>query len=1396
VGQEVNSLSDAKLKTSDASAFTNATNGGQVIVNNYISTGSANPNNARVPVADVARLLGKSAGEVANDFAVDPVNGTISMQMFQAEAQKNPELSGYLGQFSSLLGSSVASKIDTPAYTNYKVKLPNGKTLALSDVLSLQDLNGQTDACLLDNSFIQGRVSYAGQLDRDIYLGFDRSSTTANSNQHLTSSNTLAALSLNGGSSIVVPLRYQRMLQAVKTILTVDTFMNLAETGIMWAQRVKVQDVLDDEMDYREQLDSLTNKGANLMYTSERVVNDPYTGPVYQMLTASREVSPAQPLAALNSVDSVLKPLKDQANALKSAGKAVPADLQSQIDIFQKERDTVYSLLTSNNDVKNKLLNIPDVTRKNSYNIIDMWKDESNVGDPLRNANNLFFDPKLNLESSLKDVVYKNEQQLESAFGMQDANAKKLITITREINKIDDNRVDIVAKKSERSTIDKVFNFLQSKVMNNFVMGYLWLGAGRFSLSMARGFTLQSNGKLLADNYLQVMANRNDVLKEFRDSTNWALGGSILEQVSSILGSGAPREVFGVGPMILINSPYETPTEKTGAGSTTSLQYTGISWQVTSSWSGKSDATLFEDIRDDPRYARMPVYVSNMTLGTNLNKDNLGDEYYASLLILAPIFAWKLMRTPSEAFIPISRVLLLDLYISNLVDPVTFSPNEACKDEVVRNYITYYAAATAASQVSNAMQMGFTMKWHTKLSFLKDFFDKARIPYGTASFPLNDQVAGLWHAVSYISPFDMLKAYYAEEGFRYTQTCKDTGYSIVAYQELSKKPKNSLSALAQKLNPLQSSNIVGNLSFGSALKGVGNALTTDAMTEIINTRMTMDSQAGMVRPSELYYLHLDGASEVSWGIYSALDKGGCFRKCEDGATMAVCQTDSGTYIIDKKTGAKTQISDRDRALMSTLMQDIAKTLIPNTLVSAQLACGADSVILQAGTDAHMKGTSGCATTECLMTQLAALSGLPMSGNDISSVMGDVSAVKTSNGLALFEKGKPIRFIYTSGTTTKTKKVSVLGPGFYEIDGIAVNENDTQVSESDRQAGYLTETTSKVGTEVSSPSIGAQDAVDSGTMTSADAFDSALLSIKGDASVTLSGFTSGTDYGAEDAGTLESVIFKRGRIEYDKANNRLVAALYILGEADFAKSVDGVMVTATKNVNENGTNNAIRIEKLTAKPGMEDQVNELNKALQQVQGSGGMQMLETADHIYYFTKNAAGEDVLKLCDKKTSTCKEYRITGAISSDGSTITVPTEKGDFRLSFGTNSATGFPEINVSGPDGFKEIATLLAARGQNGIFVFDPYTGLAKILNGQDLSLSGDFASKGMSFYGTSDGTRGIAGSNYVGLARSSGTGASSSSSPLSIPSVPFDNLPVAALMLLSLLGVVVAVRAYGQ
>ena len=99
--------------------------------------------------------------------------------------------------------------------------------------------------------------------------------------------------------------------------------------------------------------------------------------------------------------------------------------------------------------------------------------------------------------------------------------------------------------------------------------------------------------------------------------------------------------------------------------------------------------------------------------------------------------------------------------------------------------------------------------------------------------------------------------------------------------------------------------MLGNLSIGKTLQGVGDELDKESMKEIINLRTLMEDQSGMVTPTNLYYLHLDGATQEWWGVFDQLEKGGCFRKCIDGNYTAICMTENGVEMIDKRTGEGT-----------------------------------------------------------------------------------------------------------------------------------------------------------------------------------------------------------------------------------------------------------------------------------------------------------------------------------------------------------------------------------------------------------------------------------------------------------------------------------------------------------
>jgi hypothetical protein len=1376
---EINALQKQQLLKNDASAFTGQTKNGQVVVNVFADE---DDENKRVMVKDAAGPLGMSAEELADLFAVDPQNGSISMRMYQAAMDREPSLLEKFPIFKDL-AKSVMPTPEPPAYQNMKIKLPNGKTFPLKELLSYSDLNTGGDSCMLDNSLIRGRVSYMGQLDRDLFVGFDRSSTTLKSNQHLTSANTFAAMTLNDGGSVIVPLRLERYMGAVKGIMLFDTIANMIEVGYMFNEKTSAADAIEDkghlkeEVIERSQVRDPYSRNA-LLSASE---GNPVTSGIIADLTSPKPVDWNSMLGKFNNLDAQIR--QDAADLAaynaQLAGLPIGTDFLTRQAYIQKIGEF------------NKRLDIASAQRQTIADIIN----KNNPGHVGVLTPRVAFNPPVaplappagiagTAGDFRKDILYY-EDQIGANFGLTGDHMRD-INMQREINELELEKKEKYDKElpSRSKKIGRVMDYLEGKLVVNFYMGMLWLGTGRFVPSLANGLVLSSNGKRASENYLKVYINNYGVLSTFRKASKWALSGFALELVSSWLKSGIPKEVYGVGPMFFINIP-DASHAADSSSSTTSVSYTGMGWNVATSWGGKSDSTLFEDVSDNGKYARMPLFINNMTVGAALNKRDLGANYYEALMVLAPILSWKVVaKSVDRAFVPISRLIITDLYVQYFIDPLSYDDQESCRDDVVRNKVYWYASLTAAGHLTNFINMAIPFNGMKTFKIISIF--------GDTTTKLGKFAKAVQTITTTIDPIEHAKMSIVEDGFAYVSTCKDTSYTVVGYQPLDKKPANGIAQLASKLKPLSASNVLGNLSFGSALAGVGSSLETDAMTEIVNLRATMEEQQGMVRPSKLYYLHLDGANEISWGIYSALEKGGCFRKCFDSADSAICLTQNGTIKYDKKTGKETKLTGADNSLLYWLDQPTGRVMVPDTLISAPLTCGSGSTILQADYKAHLKAVLGCATTECIVTQLVSLSRKPVSGGDLTTVLGEVTAIKTSQGQALFSPGKPVRFVFTTGSEKYTKTISPLGPGFFEIDGVPRNENDTGIPEEDLQKGTFTETRSRVGTEIQSPSPETLEAVDKKQITERDAYDSARVNIKGDGSVTVSGYIDGVNFDEKDVGTLEAVTMENGRMEYDPAQNRLVVALQTLGEAKFANSIDEIVATAEENVDEDGNplGQAIGLG-VTAKPGMEDAAKDLSDALKQVQGDGGFQMFETANKTYFFTKNEVGEDILRVCDRITGTCTDYKITGKVTSDGKTVTVPTDKGDFRFQFYPNPTTGFPTIDVSGPDGYRDIATLLAARGQNGIFVFDPTTGLAKILNGQDLMLNDAFR-KGLTFLGSSDGTKGIAGPDYLGYPYGYGEGAAGGYNPLALPSVPNDDFPAAALMLSGLLAAVLLVR----
>ncbi|MFA6048853.1 MAG: hypothetical protein WC792_02825 [Candidatus Micrarchaeia archaeon] len=1339
MGQELNALTYQQLLNNKAGAIASQPQNLTVVID---------PDSAKFyPVKDIASVMGRDPAQVAEDLNAD-ANGSVDMATVKAYMAAKP---GKEGALERLLGIKPKLEVEKPAFDSYKIKLPNQRDIGLREIFAMQEIGGGNDKCLLDHSDIRGKVSYIVLLGKDLYIGFDKSSTTTNANQHLTSTNTLAALSLNGGSDIIIPLRFMNYLKTVKFIGELDTIGSILETGMALVDKKAVEQGLASQRDLEERVGKV-GVADNINY---RDIQNEVTGgvrlkrDVYDLMSQPGEAGVKRVLA---SSETAVASMEEEAKTLAKAGKLAEADairadadkIKRQSEEIQKVYDNLKAEGLSDDDFR-------DALSKQLGENFDSVMGAYNFNGLERNV--------VNMQSMAQRIRLSD---LDTQFRL-----KQLCPPYGACT-------DVHLKPLER-----IYATLAGRAFSNFVFGMLWLGPGRLALTASNAITFSSSDRRLADNYLQIYVD-GPVAPDFRSASNWMLSGKVVELLSDLTHSGIPTAIFDIGPVYLLNQPDVGTSAEEGRASFTSLKNDVDRWNIATYWKGRSAGTLFEDIKNRNDYARMSMFSNNMTLGANLERRNEMATYYDILTYAAPLLSWKLLRIPGTdpLLFTMGRIATLDFYISNIVDPNRIKNDEVCSDEKVDSYKHWYEAFVVASQVSNILMLpeGQALKSVASRA-IKDFSERevstkagktavTMAKLMSPDAPINKVMARLNIFVQALSPFDMAKAAAASMGFQYTMRCKDTSYTILAYQSLDKKTEGGAAALKEKLNPLGVDKIVGNLSIGNALQGVGTQVAKEDLNEIINTRALMQDQSGMVTPTKLYYLHLDGATQEWWGVFDQLEKGGCFRKCIDGNYTAICMTENGVELINKLTGERTKLADKDHALMSQFLPELAATMVPNTLISAKMNCGAQQTVLQVKSDAHLYTGGTCGTVQCLIAELSRLTGTAI-GSDLSGALGKVKAIHTDQGLATVDGGV-IRYIRTAGTESEVRGI-----------GVGTGSNPTEVIAEDEETGTLTKKTSQVGKETQIPSIDSQ-------LDDSASLSASTISIRGDATVSASGSS-----GTTDMGTLMTINLERGRIEYDKAGQRLLVALYILGEVNAPQSIQSIGVAATNNVDENGQETpAIRVDSVQAKPGQEEFTEGFNKGLQSVQGDGGMQMFDTADKTYYFTTDAAGNPVLRILDKKTGKFTEYKITGQVTSDGKSVNVPTDKGPFNFNFAMNDK-GQPTMSVSGPDGYKDIATLLAARGQNGIIIFDPATGTFRALNGQDISLNRDFATKGLTYVGSPEGVRGVPTDNFLDYRQKPGTGDSGGLNPLLLPSFP-ENAAVAGLMIATMLLGVVAIR----
>lgn len=1227
-----------------------------------------------------------------------------------------------------------------PTWEDYKVRLLNGQEVAYADLAALQPFKG-VESCLLNNNHITGKVTYIASTNKNTLLAGD---TAVSSEQKFRTTQRLSAdqidthLEHKGASTLVVPQRYLDYVKRIKTIMVIDT----ALAGVEFLYFLQGHEFIEkNKKRLAEKTDELN------LYRSEPI--------------------PTQ------SIEQ--DPLKREVSFFASTDYSVAKTIEDRRRLFGQVDDQLTRMEAQiTNDITSRVPQGRQLTQAEQTALqqqIDqaaepvrrMQRELNGLGSaqspPTPEQLDAFFTRQ---ESSLINVADLRSGELEEF-----KNIKERVRIKREQREIRNNiqqkTGQVGVTQVDVDILQKKLIGAQGRLVHRWLMGYLWMGPGRFALELAQGSTFQQlGGNRFKDNYIMIYAAQPELLKDFRDATNWALSGTAFDMISDFTGNGIPRQAYAVGNLLTINSPSESEdaTAEQARGSSTSISpgATGSGWRINTRWDGSSDAAFIEDLRTgNSKYARMAFEFKNLNWNIALQRKEELSEYFKTITFLVPFLGWKFLPAPTVgAFgITVGRIFVYDYFVQEYINPASFTENQKCKDEEVDKWVNYYGWATTAG---HSIYL---------LSALNPWIQTLR----STSSGLNTLYKGLKYggkftstgivdkALNTIDPAVLLQGYAASKGFEYVSNCKDDTATILAFEPLEKKPEGR--GIAQTLRSVSSNDILGKLNIGRAALGVGRRVETSSLSQFVNMQSRLDKQRGSLQFTDLYYIHMKDA-EVQWinSVRTIGQPASCQRKCLDSTDRATCiDAQRGVESIDRRTGQVTTLANPTRAANHLELDTFAATLIPNRYITALMAsCGGSVFRIDNQHNLLLTAPASCAGAACMRSQLQYLTSRPV-GSDLNPHLGRARELYTTKGTIVIEDGI-VRF-YLDNPRQGEPASEVLG-----------------VTTSSGREGEPA--------EVRSPATSAIENANSAQATALKA--AAKVDIGSDGKVKISGYIeNGQTQSEYDAGELKSMFTEKGVVNY-VGNSQFQIFIHVLSQVDSSLIRD--VVTAPVQPNQCSDSHgapSIKIARVTGQTGAGDQAAaELNAALQKIQGCGGMYEFETKDHKYMFTTDENGNPVLRVIDKTTGQATDYKITGPLRKEGNDLIVPTDKGDFKFNVGMGE-NGQPTITINGP-GINELLPLLAARGLGGVLLFDPRTGQWGAFNGQDLQMNPNFATRGQTLTAGNDNTvRGFPTENFLSPPRSKRT---STTNPLaSLPSWP-EQTPLALLLIaLTVAGVAV-------
>ncbi|MBI5177433.1 hypothetical protein HY995_05100 [Candidatus Micrarchaeota archaeon] len=1046
---------------------------------------------------------------------------------------------------------------------------------------------GQKNSCLVDNADIRGKLTYNALLDKSLIMGALKSNLSSdeydNSNtDHLGTDYIRAGINSYDGN-IVIPHEYERAVMEMGSWVGWDIILSSAlAIGSFYDVKFAEKNLANTE----KQIEASKETADTFRYIlSQQGSRTPTGDAIGQRIRQAYGRAGIGNLARMTEgeVTEIKAPIKafledklatgagktELATLFESKGwdkskiEAVTAGSASPSEIEELSKE-VSGNIAGQKDIASQVSSIYDFVPKKSA-VEGLTKQVSNIDESLVELGSSTVN-KLSLENKLK--ASGMEEQVKSVFGkptISDAITEAL-SAPAETGKLEkllkdgrletQNRISFLDQygissgeeaiqsklgkqagledaqarlQSEQAIAEKAFSLGKRRAWTNIVMGTLWLGPGRLGLELAGVITLSSVGKPSerTGDYLKIFANSKPA-EAFRKGTDVILIGHFLETISNFLPITAPSKVYQMDDVVFTQVPGDTGKETQAF---TSIRQVQGDWNVNTNWPGDSTSTAFEDVRDGKAVTTMAVATNNLAIGGTFKRKAEGTEYYKSLLYIAPLLGWRLLGDKTAEIRGLQTILQIEglqYYIEKIVDPSAFSGKDACSDEQLDSYVNGFKAATTATIAEQVIFFSpFSPEFAPVVTLLKTIGPINAVSKSWPGLVLSKAGTIYSRVGPFVDPFEAWKQTAQSRVYNYALNCKDSAYKILSYQNIPQKSAkaNVLQSIQKKVSdPLGVPQITKSLNIGEAFKGIGAQVRAKDLKEILNVKVLLQNQNGLLRPSELYYLHLDpeGADMQWWGVF----ENQCFRRCQVQADGTfICADNTGVY--REKDGKREYLADSDHALFSQLIPGLGQ-VIPNKIISTPLSCGAKPVFAASGDGKFKIIPGGCTATECAIRALSIVSGQNV-GNDLDKVLGPTQAIHTTQGTAVIADGG-IRFFRTTGVKVSERN-TVLGyiPTIGSKDAINGEQQKANAS------GFYQQQQSLAGRE----------------------YRFSTLEILGDGTVRVAG----SDKPEEQFGELLTVQSQNAVMHFDRATRRLVIGLQLFADPVAAHDITGIATSA-------------------------------------------------------------------------------------------------------------------------------------------------------------------------------------------------------------------------------------------